>query len=38
VSAGRVSPGIGAIVTIISVVAGLIVGVLPGFYPRLDGP
>lgn len=38
VSAGRVSLGIGAIVTIISVVAGLLVGMFSGFYSWLDGP
>ena len=38
VSAGRVSLGIGAIVTIVSVVAGVIVGMFSGFYPRIDGP
>jgi peptide/nickel transport system permease protein len=38
VSAGRVSLGIGAIVTLVSVVAGLVIGMFAGFYPRADGP
>jgi peptide/nickel transport system permease protein len=38
VSAGRVSLGIGAVVTLISLVVGLVIGMLAGFYPRADGP
>jgi peptide/nickel transport system permease protein len=38
VAAGRVSLGIGAIVTLISSVVGLVIGMLAGFYPRADGP
>jgi peptide/nickel transport system permease protein len=38
VSAGRVSLGIGAIVTLVSSVIGLVIGMLAGFYPRADGP
>lgn len=38
VSAGRVSLGIGAIVTLISSVIGLVIGMLAGFYPGADGP
>jgi peptide/nickel transport system permease protein len=38
ITAGRISLGIGAIVTLISLVAGLAIGMLSGFYPRVDGP
>lgn len=38
VSAGRYSLGIGAVVTAASVVAGLILGMVAGFYPRADAP
>jgi len=38
VAAGRVSLGIGAIVTLASVLAGLVIGMLAGFYSRADGP
>lgn len=38
VAAGRVSLGIGAVVTLISSLIGLVIGMLAGFYPRADGP
>jgi peptide/nickel transport system permease protein len=38
VAAGRVSLGLGAVVTAISVAVGLAVGLLAGFYQRADGP